>query len=64
MAEREIFIKDTHRGLRYEDGVLVKVSAPAALNCPGPNFPKLRRLLASSASPRSKLSSSICAAET
>ena len=25
MAKRELFIKDTHRGLWYEDGVLTKI---------------------------------------
>ena len=45
MAEREIFIKDTHRGLRYEDGVLVEVLGAGRFELPrAESFPKLRRL--------------------
>ena len=46
MFEREIFIKDTHRGLWYEDGVLVKVLGAGRYELPKPElFPELRRLL-------------------
>jgi len=46
MAEREIYIKDTHRGLRYEDGVLVEVLGAGRFEQPrAESFPKLRRLL-------------------
>src|SRR6516165_10486793 len=46
MFEREIFIKDTHRALWYEDGVLVKVLAAGRYELPSPeSFPELRRLL-------------------
>jgi regulator of protease activity HflC (stomatin/prohibitin superfamily) len=46
MFEREIFIKDTHRALWYEDGVLVKVLAAGRYELPKPeSFPELRRLL-------------------
>src|SRR5438132_3791176 len=46
MREREIFIKDTHRGLWYEDGVLANVLGAGRYELPEPEyFPKLRRLL-------------------
>jgi regulator of protease activity HflC (stomatin/prohibitin superfamily) len=46
MPAREIFIKDTHRGLWYEDGVLAKVLGAGRYELPEPErFPKLRRLL-------------------
>ena len=46
MAEREIFIKDTHRGLWYEDGVLAKVLGAGRYELPRRELlPKLRRLL-------------------
>src|SRR5262249_28908684 len=46
MPKREIFIKDTHRGLWYEDGVLAKVLGAGRYELPEPAlFPKLRRLL-------------------
>jgi regulator of protease activity HflC (stomatin/prohibitin superfamily) len=46
MAQREVFIKDTHRGLWYEDGVLVKVQSAGRYELPKPEFlPKLRRLI-------------------
>jgi regulator of protease activity HflC (stomatin/prohibitin superfamily) len=46
MFEREIFIKDTHRALWYEDGVLVKVLAAGRYELPKPeSFPEMRRLL-------------------
>jgi regulator of protease activity HflC (stomatin/prohibitin superfamily) len=45
MAERDIFIKDTHRGLWYEDGVLTKVLGAGRYELPVPEeFPGLRRL--------------------
>src|SRR5262249_55895904 len=45
MAERDIFIKDTHRGLWYEDGVLTKVLGAGRYELPVPeDFPGLRRL--------------------
>lgn len=44
MSEREIFIKDTHRGLWYEDGVLAKVLGAGRYEMPKPEqFPELRR---------------------
>jgi regulator of protease activity HflC (stomatin/prohibitin superfamily) len=46
MAEQEVFIKDTHRGLRYEDGVLTQVLGAGRYELPEPEgYPKLRRLL-------------------
>ena len=46
MSEREVFIKDTHRGLWYEDGVLAKVIGAGRYELPKPErFPELRRLL-------------------
>jgi regulator of protease activity HflC (stomatin/prohibitin superfamily) len=46
MFEREIFIKDTHRGLWYEDGVLVKILGAGRYELPKPGlFPEFRRLL-------------------
>ncbi len=46
MFEREIFIKDTHRGLWYEDGVLVKILGAGRYELPKPVlYPALRRLL-------------------
>ena len=46
MAEREIFIKDTHRGLWYEDGVLARIVGAGRYELPRPEFaPKLRRML-------------------
>src|SRR5215813_12539754 len=45
MAQREIFIKDTHRGLLYEDGVLTKVLGAGRYELPEPEaVPGLRRL--------------------
>jgi regulator of protease activity HflC (stomatin/prohibitin superfamily) len=45
MPEREIFIKDTHRGLWYEDGVLARVLGAGRYELPEPEaFPGLRRL--------------------
>ena len=45
MAIRDIIIKDTHRGLWYEDGVLVKVLGAGRHELPRPEaFPHLRRL--------------------
>jgi len=44
MAEREILIKDTHRGLYYEDGVLTKVLGAGRYELPEPErFAELRR---------------------
>src|SRR5262245_35470792 len=46
MVEREIYIKDTHRGLWYEDGVLTKILGAGHYKLPAPEFlPKVRRLL-------------------
>jgi regulator of protease activity HflC (stomatin/prohibitin superfamily) len=45
MVEREIFIKDTHRGLWYEDGILAKILGAGRHELPQPErFPALRRL--------------------
>jgi regulator of protease activity HflC (stomatin/prohibitin superfamily) len=45
MTEREIVIKDTHRGLWYEDGVLANVLGAGRYELPRPEqFPGLRRL--------------------
>jgi regulator of protease activity HflC (stomatin/prohibitin superfamily) len=45
MSVNEIFIKDTHRGLRYEDGVLKEVLGAGRYELPEPaTFPELRRL--------------------
>jgi regulator of protease activity HflC (stomatin/prohibitin superfamily) len=44
MANREIIIKDTHRGLWYEDGVLVKILEAGRYEIPVPSpFPTLFR---------------------
>ncbi len=44
MARREILIKDTHRGLLYEDGVLTKVLGAGRYELPDDEaFPGLRR---------------------
>jgi regulator of protease activity HflC (stomatin/prohibitin superfamily) len=46
MPEREIFIKDSHRGLWYEDGVLTQVLGAGRYELPKPAvFPELRRFL-------------------
>lgn len=46
MYDREVFIKETHRGLWYEDGVLVKVLGAGRYETPrSARFPKFRRLL-------------------
>lgn len=46
MFEREIFIKETHRALWYEDGILVKILGAGRYELPrSARFPKLRRLL-------------------
>lgn len=45
MPERELFIKDTHRGLWYEDGVLARVVGAGRHPLPAPAlFPELRHL--------------------
>ena len=45
MPNREIFIKDTHRGLWYEDGVLVHILGAGRYELPeAEQFPKFRRL--------------------
>ncbi len=45
MPTREIFIKDTHRGLWYEDGVLTRVLGAGRYELPEPDqYPSLRRL--------------------
>jgi hypothetical protein len=38
MAEQGIFIKDTHRGLWYEDGVLTKILAAGRYELPKPDY--------------------------
>ncbi len=44
MAKREVIIKDTHRGLFYQDGKLVKVLEAGRYEIPRPiNLPFLRR---------------------
>jgi regulator of protease activity HflC (stomatin/prohibitin superfamily) len=46
MSEREVFVKDTHRALWYEDGVLTRVIGAGRYELPKPErFPKIRRLL-------------------
>jgi regulator of protease activity HflC (stomatin/prohibitin superfamily) len=46
MAKSEVLIKDTHRGLWYQDGVLTKVLGAGRYEIPKPaHFPKIRRLL-------------------
>ncbi|MBW4623146.1 MAG: slipin family protein [Cyanosarcina radialis HA8281-LM2] len=51
MSQREIIIKDTHRGLYYQDGVLTKVlgagryTIPRALNWPFLRQPKIEIVL-------------------
>jgi regulator of protease activity HflC (stomatin/prohibitin superfamily) len=46
MAEREIIIKDTHRGLWYEDGVLARVLGAGRYELPPPeSYTQMRRLL-------------------
>jgi regulator of protease activity HflC (stomatin/prohibitin superfamily) len=45
MPKREIFIKDTHRGLWYADGVVAKILGAGRFELPRPAlFPKLRRI--------------------
>jgi regulator of protease activity HflC (stomatin/prohibitin superfamily) len=45
MLEREIFVKDTHRCLWYEDGVLTKTLGAGRYEIPQPEqFPGLRKL--------------------
>ncbi len=46
MSAREVFVKDTHRALWYEDGVLTKVIGAGRYELPKPErFAKLRRLV-------------------
>jgi regulator of protease activity HflC (stomatin/prohibitin superfamily) len=46
MSAREVFVKDTHRALWYEDGVLTKVIGAGRYELPKPErFPKLRRMV-------------------
>ena len=53
MPEREILIKDTHRGLWYEDGVLTQVLGAGRYELPEPErFPELRRRLGLKRQPR------------
>src|SRR5687768_5822956 len=45
MSQREILIKDTHRGLWYEDGVLTQVLGAGRYELPEPDqYPGFRRL--------------------
>jgi regulator of protease activity HflC (stomatin/prohibitin superfamily) len=45
MPERELFIKDTHRGLWYEDGVVAKILGAGRYELPRPEFlPEIRRI--------------------
>ena len=61
MSEREIFVKDTHRALWYEDGVLTKVLGAGRYELPkAERFPGFGVRSASSASPRSSSSWSTC----
>lgn len=44
MPEREIFIKDSHRGLWYEDGVLTQILGAGRYELPEPElWPEMRR---------------------
>lgn len=53
MPEREIFIKDTHRGLWYEDGVLARILSAGRYELPEPElYPRLRRFLGLERKPR------------
>jgi regulator of protease activity HflC (stomatin/prohibitin superfamily) len=54
MSLQEIIIKDTHRGLWYEDGVLVRVLGAGRYELPNgmPAFPELRRLLGLARKPK------------
>jgi regulator of protease activity HflC (stomatin/prohibitin superfamily) len=53
VAEREIIIKDTHRGLWYEDGVLAKVLGAGRYELPKEeSLPKLRRILGLARKPK------------
>jgi regulator of protease activity HflC (stomatin/prohibitin superfamily) len=53
MTQREIFIKDTHRGLWYEDGVLTKVLGAGRYELPDPDaFAGLRRLFGTARRPK------------
>jgi regulator of protease activity HflC (stomatin/prohibitin superfamily) len=53
MSEREVFVKDTHRALWYEDGVLTKVIGAGRYELPKPErFPKLRRVFGFKRTPR------------
>ena len=53
MPEREIFIKDTHRGLWYEDGVLTKVLGAGRYELPEPeSFSGLRSLFGGKRQPK------------
>jgi regulator of protease activity HflC (stomatin/prohibitin superfamily) len=46
MAEREIIIKDTHRGLWYENGVVTKIVGAGRYELPKPeSLPNVRRFL-------------------
>jgi regulator of protease activity HflC (stomatin/prohibitin superfamily) len=46
MTAREIIIKDTHRGLWYEDGVLAKILGAGRYELPEPELlPRARRIL-------------------
>jgi regulator of protease activity HflC (stomatin/prohibitin superfamily) len=53
MIDQAIYIKDTHRGLRYEDGVLTQVLGAGRHELPAPErFQTLRRLLGLKRQPR------------
>jgi regulator of protease activity HflC (stomatin/prohibitin superfamily) len=53
MSEREIFIKDTHRGLWYEDGVLAKVLGAGRYELPRPEAaPRLGRFFGLKRTPK------------
>ena len=53
MPEREIFIKDTHRGLWYEDGVMARVLGAGRYELPQPDlFPNLWWLLGLQRTPK------------
>lgn len=53
MPEREIFIKDTHRGLWYEDGVLAKILGAGRYELPDSDpLSQLRRIIGMKRKPK------------
>jgi regulator of protease activity HflC (stomatin/prohibitin superfamily) len=56
MPEREILIKDTHRALWYEDGVVAKVLGAGRYELPRPeSLPKLRRFFGLKRQPKGEV---------